>query len=366
MFVAVALALVAVSAASTDFTTQVLLKTKVQDNYDVHKVCRVAKLQKWYGQQYDDNEESSPFQQYHDSTPFGKLQSEKNKWKVNKCCNKYSVYEKKQCLKNVREQLLDTHCDKGLTHVCCQTPQGPQRYFCFNKNPFNTGFNRYEDESEFAFNNQFENTYETVNKYTYLEDAEDDQNEQQYYQNAAWKNAEEAEYLKQQYYQQPWSQVGTYDETDSEDYEQYDNQFESAVPYPFGQRKCVNSNHCRRQMEKATNVAAKQACVKNLRKSGHQTSQTCCQAGALVGAMVSKQHKTVCVPALYKFQTKAQGCGVNHKPSCKQAFVECCKQAKADRQFSGPQFDLENELDVQSVYENTVDEVDRNQFQRFF
>jgi len=62
-------------------------------------------------------------------------------------------------------------------------------------------------------------------------------------------------------------------------------------------------------------------------KNGRRSGETCCKAGQVVGANVGRRNKNVCLPALRKFQQKVQGCGLNRKSQCQNAFVDCCEKS---------------------------------------
>uniref|UniRef100_A0A915KLY0 Uncharacterized protein n=1 Tax=Romanomermis culicivorax TaxID=13658 RepID=A0A915KLY0_ROMCU len=108
-----------------------LAKWTPRDIYTLEKICQINEVEKYRRTPFEGTFEDLEY----DNIFLNKIVGRKTQREIQHCCNKYTVTEKKQCMKNVRENYLDNYCDKGLDHTCCKT-EYENRYTCFAKNPF--------------------------------------------------------------------------------------------------------------------------------------------------------------------------------------------------------------------------------------
>lgn len=287
----------------TKGTTKKLLRTNLNCPILTIDLCNTAEKEKNFLTNFDED---------YGTTNFDLLRKNLRKdviRKVNRCCNKFNNFEKKTCLKEVKETLK-----------------------------VGTWF----DETDFLQNtdrdllDRLDNIMENRDdKYTTWGDMIRETKDIRDDKYTTWTSDILNEDREDKY--TTWT--GDFLETMTDDIDTRfggldlgvtdDLLFTATTTDKWGgfMRRCNNCNQCRRRLERVTDITARKACTDNTLKNGRDTTTTCCKAGKKVGFLVGKENKDVCMPGWYKFQTKVQGCDLNVKPQCRRGFVTCCLEA---------------------------------------
>lgn len=375
------LALVAVAAAYNPDVQ--LAKWNPRNVYSLAKICDISEKQTY--NPFTSQEEYEPMDTI--GNVFGQKPRHRREWRqIRHCCNKMNVYEKKECLKDVRENVLDNYCDKGLKHICCKS-EYENRYTCFSRQPFrqmlggainptsfevepelegwlSTGYGGVNTgrlaaelpmmrESQMMRAMDFEEAkeldYETMTGGAWTTGvlggdtlgkellAEEMYETDSFRPNVYGKFRDEDDMMTEGWttgLETPLRRYGKWAdleggmnglETEREIIEEEEEMTGGLFGGISGRRSCVNNPKCHQKIHYTTSVGANKVCGNNVFKSSMHQTRDCCKAGALVGKVAGPKNTNVCLPALYKFDVKTRGC-VPNKPRCKQAFVQCCQE----------------------------------------
>lgn len=291
-------------------TTRKLLRTNLNCNFMLNDLCKTAEKEKFW---YTTSDSTDNFDFVNNVDIMGKTLRKDIIRKVNYCCNKFSTYEKKDCLKDVKETIkVGTWFDETDSIDRDVLENRDEKYTSWvdmikeNRDEKYTTWADIMDREIVRDNRDDQYTSWTSDMLRDRTDFVEDRDDKY----TSWTNdmyrTETDDVIRGS-----WD-IGM-DILDTNTYK-----YDRMLP------KCNNCNQCRRKLERATDVTARKACSEHTYRD---TTTTCCKAGKSVGFWVGKYNKDVCIPALYKFQSKVQGCGLNYKPQCRNTFLTCCMEA---------------------------------------